>query len=285
MAQTELNSLARAISEFTRSFYVKKQNHFNPTNDIFSPINIHAFLVLLSYDPRFKTKDFLNQVLRLDMSVAAAHYKDVFAAFSIPTELWISNIAFLRHRGVIEDTFKNRLKDDFSSKISFLDFTETKGANEAINAWVGNETDQKIKYFSNVKNDTSLNVLSTTHFKSEWADPFVEEDTVTAEFLSIGTAKVEVQMMRKKGEFYYKKDNALGVQILKLPFVDSDISLVVILPGNNTNMDRVYRDLSQLTTNMAKQEVDVSLPKFKMDEALLLADPLKKVRYKHGIIR
>lgn len=278
MAETELHLLTNGIAEFTKCLYSRQLSFTNPTNDIFSPINIHAFLALLSQDLEFKTKQFLNNILRLDVNVAAAHYKDIFAALDTLRDFQIDNMAFLRPLSVIEDNFKNRLKDDFFSKISFLNFTEKEGAKEMINAWVGNVTNQKIKNFSDIKDDTNLIDLNATYFENNWADPFSAADTVPAEFFSIGDAKINVQMMRKKGEFYYKKDRFSGTKVLKLPFADSDISLIVILPGTTTNVYQNYYDLKQLTMGMVKQVVDVSLPKFKMNKVSLLADPLKKVR-------
>ncbi|XP_018570328.1 inter-alpha-trypsin inhibitor heavy chain H3 [Anoplophora glabripennis] len=280
-AEIELCLLTRGIGEFTKHLNMKLRTQNRKLkkhndNEIFSPIGIHSFLVLLSQDPCLHNKDFFSATLHVDINVAIAGYKDIFATFDSVSDLLNGNTSFLKNQTMMEAVFKNVLKDNFFSNINFLNFTEQEGVNEIIHAYVKNKTVHKITHFSGVKDGTNFTFLNAMHFQNVWSDPFALLDTVPEMFLLNVENKIEVQMMKRKGEFYYKYSPTLHAKILKLPLANSNISLIVVLPESETNLNQILsHDLTLLTNNMTKEEVDVSLPKFKMNETLQLADSLK----------
>lgn len=276
MAETELGLLAAGIEKFAKHLHGKLRR-LNST-EMFSPISIHAFLVLLSQDPSFDTKDFLKTILHIDVKMAIDRYKDIFGAFGTLDDLFITNTCFFKNLTMLQDAFKNCLKNNFFSNMNFMNFTAQEGANEILNDYVKNKTAYKITHFSGLKDGTNLAFLNTIYFQNDFAAPFAIENTISELFHLNATTRITVQMMRNKGEFYYKFDPMFKAKFLKLPFANSNISLIVILP--ETTINEIYSyDLKLLTKNMTKQEVDVFLPKFKLDEVFQLSDSLKGVSY------
>ncbi|XP_023312024.1 inter-alpha-trypsin inhibitor heavy chain H3-like isoform X2 [Anoplophora glabripennis] len=281
MAERNLNLVfTSAIDSFSKHLHkeLKKQD----SNDLFSPINIHAFLTLLSQDPWFYSKDSFNRFLYLDVNTASTLYKNIFDVFNSINNLLVANNSLLKPSQVPE-AFRNRLRDNFASEVNPLDFTKLEDATAAINTWVRDRTLQKITPFSGLREDVNFTFLNATRFKSDWTEPFSMDETVPATFYLNEQDTVPVQMMRKKGEFYFEHHLGLSAKILKLPFAGNKVNLVVVLPRKEININEFvqfstnFLNLSHLSKNMTKQEVDVSLPKFKMEETVELAQYLKKM--------
>lgn len=283
MEERNIISLTEAIESFSKQLHQKLNKQDD--NDLSSPISIHAFLTLLSQDPWFHTKNFFYVPLCINVDDACSLYKDLFATFTHVKDLLIANTTFLNHPGEIWDVFDNFLKNNFASEANLLDFSNRENSAETMNAWVSDRTSQKINPFDFSKDNVNLTFLSTMCFKNVLAEPFPVEETVCAEFHLNNQNTVQVQMMRKKDEFYYGYNAYIQAKVLKLPMADSDVSLVVVLPEEGVNIsdfiqDLCYRDVTEFTRNMAKQKVDVSLPKFKINKALDITQYLKEVRYK-----
>ncbi|XP_018575187.2 inter-alpha-trypsin inhibitor heavy chain H3-like [Anoplophora glabripennis] len=281
MAERNLDFVfTKAIDSFSKHLHkeLKKQD----SNDLFSPINIHAFLTLLSQDPWFYSKDSINRALYLDVNTASTHYKDIFDVINSINNLLIANNSLLKPSQVPE-AFRNRLRDNFASEVNLLDFTKLGDVTVAINTWVRDRTLQKISPFSSLRDDVNFTFLNATGFKGDWAEPFSVDETVPATFYLNEQDTVQVQMMRKKCQFYFENNSFLEAKILKLPFVNN-VNLVVVLPRKEININEFveqiptnFLNLSDVSKNMTKQEVDVSLPKFKMEETVELAQYLKKM--------
>jgi serpin B len=84
--------------------------------------------------------------------------------------------------------------------------------------------------------------------------------------------------MRQTGEFGYAERD--GLQILELPYIGRDLSMVVLLPreidGLASLEDRLTTEtLNRWTTGLQPTEVKLFLPKFKMTFAVRLDETLK----------
>lgn len=82
--------------------------------------------------------------------------------------------------------------------------------------------------------------------------------------------------------FKYGVFQDLDATAVELPYKDSDISMMVILPNSKTGLPALESklntiNLSELSQNMYSEEVNVEIPKFKIEFSIELNDPLKKV--------
>lgn len=92
----------------------------------------------------------------------------------------------------------------------------------------------------------------------------------------------EPQIVFQQEHFRYGDFADLDAKAIELPYKDSDMSLFVILPNSRTGLSQLESQLKnveirELSKRMFKTEVDVSLPKFKIEFEVSLVDTLKKV--------
>jgi len=177
---------------------------------------------------------------------------------------------------IIETNFDGRLNE-----VDFIRATET--ARETINAWVEKKTKDKIKDLiaPGVLNSmTRLVLTNAIYFKGNWASQFEKESTENAPFTLAGDEKVNVAMMNQKGQFGYME--AEDFQVLELPYVDNELSMIIFLPeqiDGLTDFEKTLttENLSQWLTRLHKREVIVSIPKFRMTSQFGLASILKSM--------
>jgi len=79
----------------------------------------------------------------------------------------------------------------------------------------------------------------------------------------------------------------LDAQAIELTYNDSDVSMMTLLPNTRPGLKALEEkldtiDLAELTTKMYKQEVYVSLPRFKVELQLQLNQHLQKVSSSKG---
>lgn len=84
------------------------------------------------------------------------------------------------------------------------------------------------------------------------------------------------------GQFRYGESNKLKSQILQMPFKNSDITMLIILPNDINGINRLEKvlqnfDLNEVAMRALKDEVDVSIPKFKIESDIDLKAPLVRV--------
>jgi serpin B len=69
---------------------------------------------------------------------------------------------------------------------------------------------------------------------------------------------------------------------VELPYKDSDISMLIILPNKKTGLKELESklktlDLNDISSKMYSTEVNVEIPKFKIEFEVELKEPLTKV--------
>lgn len=101
---------------------------------------------------------------------------------------------------------------------------------------------------------------------------------------------MNVEMMKGTKTGYYKYDEDLMAQVVALPFQNRRIQLVIVLPEQkdgikNLEEKLVSTSLTQLTKNLYKNVIDLSLPKFKLETSMDLNEILSEVRHKRCVKR
>jgi len=160
---------------------------------------------------------------------------------------------------------------------------------ERINDWVAENTKQKIKNFlseNDVSALTKLILVNAIYFKRNWQLKFDVNATTEQDFHVSETETSKVQLMfMSKVKMEYGKSKKLNCRAIELPYMGRDKSMFVILPDHTkTNIHAVERSLTagylvNITDSfgMYKTEVNIWLPRFKLDEKLELGDLLSKM--------
>ncbi|XP_018579751.1 serine protease inhibitor 3/4 isoform X4 [Anoplophora glabripennis] len=284
--QKELKAVLHGNGELTKNLYnilAKK-----PGNVFFSPISIHAILSLVYQGSRGRTQEAFTKALNVpDVRVAAKGYKDVMSRLNSVKDvtLLIANKVFLQESYKLQQDFSTVAVQQFSSEVELLNFKQPKVAASSINTWVENKTNNKIRDLINpedLDDNTVLVLVNAIYFKGKWALPFDVHNTRTEKFYLNDVDTVDVQMMHIKKKFFYKEDANLNAKVLELPYSNKNISLIVILPNERNGIADLEQklastDIMKITENMHKPEVEVALPKFKIEQTIDLQDSLTEL--------
>ncbi|OWR42344.1 serpin-2, partial [Danaus plexippus plexippus] len=116
-----------------------------------------------------------------------------------------------------------------------------------------------------------------------WRSPFDPLNTSDQPFHISPSETVDVPMMYKEDDFFYSESKELNAQLLCLEYVKSKASMLIVLPEKIDGLNEVLAkladgyDLIGDVRNMFKKEVQVTIPKFKIETEIDLAELLPKL--------
>ncbi len=172
----------------------------------------------------------------------------------------------------------------YGAGLEQVDFARaTEAARQTINTWVEDRTRDKIKELLKpgiLDALTRLVLTNAIYFKGNWASEFKKEQTKDAPF-SVSPAKmITVPMMHQTEKFGYAE--AKGLQVLELPYVGDELSMVILLSKEVDGLAELEAtlDAARLKTwlsRLGKRKVQVFLPRFKIEFGLDLKRALKSM--------
>lgn len=185
----------------------------------------------------------------------------------------------------VKRSFNEIATKAFASEAQSIDFAQNSAAASTINGWVEDNTNNKIKDLisaDSLDGDTRMVLVNAIYFKGFWTYQFNPKDTFKAPFYLNDQDSVTVDFMKIKKYFKYGELRDLDATAIELPYKDSDISMLIILPNQRTGLSALEGklntiDLSDVTKSLYSQEVNVEIPKFKIEFDVELKEPLEKV--------
>ena len=163
-----------------------------------------------------------------------------------------------------------------------VDFTASpEDACRRINQWVGEATFGRIREVITPRNLSKLTralVANAIYFKARWAETFSAQATHDARFHRLDDSTVMVPTMRQAGYFAYAADDE--TQLIELPYSNPDVVMDIVLPrrGHFAAVDSML-SMPYFYTLIGEQNkavyVDLSLPRFRIETSLLLAETLQ----------
>ncbi len=281
----DIIALAEGNNQFACDLYGRLRSE--PGNLFFSTGSISTALAMTYAGARDKTATQMANVLHFDLPPDRVH-----PAFSA----WMAGLQ--RKENGIEFAIANRLwgqagypflpeflqitREQYGAELGQVDFVQqTEATRRSINTWVEEHTNNKIKDLipSGVLNHlTRLVLTNAIYFKGDWKTPFKEKATTNSPFHVSTAERVEVPMMYQKNDFRYGVIE--DMQILELPYVGEDLTMLVLLPTQIEGLVSLERKLTQENldkwlASLRKQEVDVFLPKFTLTSQFNLNDVLQ----------
>uniref|UniRef100_A0A8C2E5T8 Serpin domain-containing protein n=1 Tax=Cyprinus carpio TaxID=7962 RepID=A0A8C2E5T8_CYPCA len=179
------------------------------------------------------------------------------------------------------EKFLNDAKRYYEAGLEEVDFKKKPDAVRLdINKWVEKNTQGKIKDLlplGSIDALTRLVLVNAIYFKGNWEKKFPKEATIDGQFRLNKTQTKPVKMMNQKAQFPLALIPEMNSQVLELPYVGKNLSMLIILPeeieDETTGLQKLekaltYEKLMEWTkpSKMRRQEVEVSLPRFKMEE-------------------
>ncbi|CAB3237190.1 unnamed protein product [Arctia plantaginis] len=174
-----------------------------------------------------------------------------------------------------------KVKEDavaiFDSEMEKVNFSDTVSVVSNVNEWVEKKTNNKIKNLlstSDVGSSTRLVLVNAIYFKGTWKDQFNPSGTMKHPFYVNAVTTVEVPMMFKQFDYPYGLSEELQAQLLDIPYIDEEASMLIVLPeemeGLNDIMVKLAAgyDLFADVEKMHKTTVRVTIPKFKIETTI-----------------
>lgn len=257
-------------------------------NLFLSPFSISAALAMTHAGARGETARETATSLRFPYSAPRLDpaFHELLAAArggeSRGYELALANGLWSERRFRFLPEFFERVKAHYGAELAEMDFVHNSEAScQAINAWVEKQTHQKIRDLipSGAINDlTRLVLANAIYFRGQWLEPFQERWTEDAPFKVTQQQEVSVPMMFQQDEFDYFETTSF--QALRLVYKGGDLAMVVFLPRRLDGLAEFEKSLTAENLDswlgrLKSREVKVHLPRFRVESAFQLNEPLK----------
>ncbi|MEX0776608.1 MAG: serpin family protein [Phycisphaeraceae bacterium] len=180
--------------------------------------------------------------------------------------------------------YLDSLKGTFDSGLREVDFVQDpEGSRTTINAWVQEETKDKIKDLlpkGIIDQLTRLVLTNAVYFKADWISPFAKEATKDAPFTLADGKSVDVPTMHQAAHFQYFEN--VAVQGVTLPYQGKQVSMTIVLPRKAAGLAEVEKDLTadglgNWIKDAKRRKVVLALPRFKFESSYDMIPPLKKL--------
>jgi len=152
---------------------------------------------------------------------------------------------------------------------------------DKVNRWASEKTNGKVtKVLSEPLPPIQMAITNALHFKADWAEPFMAQNTHKEDFFG-KTAKRQVNMMHQTAHFQYIQTKQL--QAIRLYYA-APYCMDVILPKKGVRLEdatALLQDASKtLQERGEEKKVALALPKFKLEYEKQLNDYLKAMGLK-----
>ncbi len=263
-------------------------------NIFFSPYSIWTALAMTYEGARAQTATEMQQTLHMpaDDETRRTSIKTLLETINASCaeyELNTANALWAQHDHPFLQEYMNIITEYYMGKLTNLDFvTDTEGARKAINDWVAEKTQQKIKDLippGALTAMTRLVLTNAIYFKATWQQQFEETQTVQQPFFISPQDSVIVPMMNMAGaRFPYTETPDL--QVLELPYSGDSLAMLIMLPRKHevAALERMLDTLlvSSWINNLAPQKVNLSMPRFQLETKYTLNTILSDMGMKNA---
>ena len=289
----KLNSLVNGNTEFAFSFY--DQIRQDEGNIIFSPISLSLALSMTLTGAETSTEQGMLQALRFSLPEEDVHtaFNALLLAIEASQELTprdsegnnfqlnIANSIWGQAGYDINETFLNTIAQNYGAGIYSIDYASNpEFARNAINDWVEEETEDKIKDLipeDAINTLTRLVLANAIYFNGSWLHPFYEMDTTQEPFTLLDESEKLVEMMKLSGQnlAYNQGEDYQAVDLL---YLSSDFAMTILLPDTATfsdfESDLDTQKLSLIFDEMQSEPVNLHMPRFDFITATDAKEPL-----------
>ncbi|MBQ3574195.1 MAG: hypothetical protein IJA26_00870 [Clostridia bacterium] len=237
-------------------------------NTVISPLSLEIALSMAADGAKGET---LAEILSA-MNISST--EDI--ASSVPEGIHSANAAFTSDIAPLYREYVNRLNEAYGAEWFKIDENVVENANK----WANKNTNGLIDPLLTEKPDsmTGLILMNAVAMDADWQKPFYESGVQKEMFHAPG-GDVEVDMMHQTEYFLYSEKD--GVQIISLPYANSNLSMYVMLPeegcvGELVNM-LSEQGVSFFSEGLENTEVVLGLPKMDISAESNLNEALQQL--------
>lgn len=200
-------------------------------------------------------------------------------------KLTIANAVWVNKKRRLNADYADAMRTQVSAKIEALDFGKPKQTSETINAWVEDNTNDRIKDLvpaDAITHDLAMVLTNAVWFYVDWREPFSELGTKTKTFYA-PNGEIDVEMMQQRADVRHVKSRRYSA--IDLDYKGDDFAMTVILPKSKQGLASVTKSmtakrLAKLLTRIDSAPtkiVNIELPKAKIEAEYSLTETLKAI--------
>ncbi len=276
------------IVESSNSFAlsISKKLLLSGDNEVLSPFSIYSAFLPVYEAASGDTRREVVSVFKLpeDPVLVRNSYKELLGRLLAAenTTILIANGLWYQKGLTLEEETRRAVEEFYRAVIRAVDFIrDPNSARDEINKWIEEKTMGKIKdTIDRLTVYTRAVIVNTIYFNATWIKPFNE---IGLEKFQVSENNyVEAEMLNRITRAGYYEDDFL--EAVEIPYAGDDYAMVIVLPKTNLkdlleNLDTKY--LKEIRSNMDWAEVNITIPKFKVEEKYELVEVLKEM----GIVR
>ncbi|XP_067108385.1 leukocyte elastase inhibitor-like isoform X2 [Osmerus mordax] len=276
--------LSEANANFSLALFQKIAEETPTGNVFFSPLSISSALAMVLLGARGNTATQMSESLHLHKTKDEVHvaFGKLMAELNkkdAPYALSLANRLYGEQTYEFVKEFLGDTRKHYDAELETVDFQKNyEGARLNINGWVAKQTQDKIQNLLQegiVDEMTKLVLVNAIYFKGSWEKKFKDTNTRDTQFKLNQNESKPVKMMYQKTKFPLTFIPEANCQILELPYVGKDLSMLIMLPNEITGLTKLEKNLSYENflewtrpDMMDMQEVQVGLPRFKLEQTL-----------------
>ena len=280
--EAELQQLAVSQNEFANAIFAYQAQA--KENLVISPYSLYQALSMLYAGAAGETASEMRLAMRLPWEDARVHRlvnalnQQLLASAGSDEEqgfkLQMANALWAAHDFFYEQAFLDTLSQNYDTGLRTLDFTDANAASNAINAWVAEQTEQKITQLaepSMFSADTALALTNAVYFKAAWLYPFNEATTANAPFTLLNGAQQNVPTMRLSEML--KASVTEELTIVQLPYAGGTMVMEILMPSldswNDPDALAQLWSAQGVLSELQPENVSLSLPKFSIKTPIM----------------
>ncbi|KAL3205386.1 hypothetical protein MRX96_011280 [Rhipicephalus microplus] len=235
--------------------------------------------------------DTAEQILA---ALGATHEEELLHEFGLmgrvleplsPLHVGLASKMYLSTSLELADSFKEAIHQEFGGQVGIVNFQGDPAlAVKEINAWLFRVTGHKMSGLASVE-DVSLStrvlMVGTSFMRCLWLDKFSELYTAPMPFFADG-GKINVPTMCSRRICNYCHVERLACHVLELPCMMEDLQLLILLPDVQSDLSYIEanitpQDVQEFERRYTRNPLDITLPKFVLDEHVSMARYLAAV--------
>ncbi|XP_006892796.1 PREDICTED: serpin B11 [Elephantulus edwardii] len=292
-----MDSLSTANIEFCLDVFKELNNDSMGENIFFSPLSLIYALSMILLGAQGNSAEQIEKVLHLNRIVESLNpeFKDtckcsgagrihseleaIFSQIHQPDSnytLSIANRLFGTNVRTFHQIYLNSSEKLYGAQLQTVDFEHSpEETRKTINAWVESKTNGKVVNLfekGTIESSSVLVLVNAIYFKGQWQNKFNEGETTKTSFQLSEGESVIVEMMYQSGVFRLASITQPQIQILELPYINNQLSMLILLPVGTTKLEQIENQLNVKTFQewtssfiLVEREVEVHIPRFKLE--------------------
>jgi len=283
-SQADILSVADSMNDFGIDLYGYLATEAGQGNLVFSPSSIAIALAMTHVGAEGVTAEEIAATLHLALEGDAVHQAFNSLDTTLESRSWsqefpdgrkegvlvkTANSLWGQHDTVFEKLFLDTLAANYGAGMRLVDYkTAAEQARQAINAWVAEETNDKITDLipqGTLDAMTRLVLVNAVYLDATWLSQFDPQRTTDGSFTTLSGKTVTTPMMTQTCSYRVADGN--GWQAVELPYVGSELAMLLIVPDEGRFSEVEGRLAGGLVDEAAAAltsdgEVHLTMPKF-----------------------